>query len=301
MGEMGDAGNAFRSGFVTIVGRPNVGKSTLINALVGAKVAIVSSRPQTTRNQIRGVLDLPQAQLVFIDTPGIHKPRTLLGERLNAQSTQTFSEVDVICFVIEAQASIGAGDRFIAEALRAVSTPKVLVLNKIDGVSHIAVLDHLARASELGAFDAFVPLSGLTGDGVPTLVEELTDRVDEGPRYYPEGVISDQPETFLAAEIVREKLLHVAREELPHSIAVTVEDIEERSNGVLAIRAVVRVERDSQKAIVVGRRGEVLKRAGTEARVELEALLGARVYLETFVKVEPNWQRRAHSLDRLGY
>lgn len=297
----GEAGDVFRSGFVTVVGRPNVGKSTLVNALVGVKVAIVSSRPQTTRNQIRGVLDAAHAQLVFIDTPGIHKPRTLLGERLNAQSTQTFSEVDVICFVIDAQAPIGAGDRFIAEAFRGVDTPKVLVVNKIDGVSHLAVLDHLARAGELEVFDAFVPLSGLTGEGVPTLIEELTCRMEPGPRYYPEGVVSDQPETFLAAEIVREKLLHVAREELPHSIAVTVEDIEERSNGVLAIRAIIRVERDSQKAIVVGHRGEVLKRAGTQARVELEALLGARVYLETFVRVDPNWQRNAHSLDRLGY
>lgn len=292
----------FRSGFVTVVGRPNVGKSTLVNAIVGTKVAITSPRPQTTRNQIRGVLDRPDAQAVFIDTPGVHKPRTLLGERLNDRSLQTLAEVDVVCLVVEANASIGPGDRFVAEAIQRVATPKVLVLNKTDLASPDDVLRQLTSASsKLGDFDEYVPVSAATGAGVDVLVRELIARFDQGPRYYPEGTITDQPETFLAAELVREKLLAIAREELPHSIAVTVEEIEERPNDVLAIRAVIRVERDSQKAIVIGKGGEVLKRVGTEAREELERLLGARVHLETFVKVETNWQRSAHMLDRLGY
>ena len=292
----------FLSGFVTLVGRPNVGKSTLVNAMVGSKVAITSPRPQTTRNQIRGVLDRPDVQAVFIDTPGVHKPRTLLGERLNDRSLQTLAEVDVVCLVIEASESIGPGDRFVAREIQRVNTPKVLVLNKTDLASSDDVLKQLAAASsKLGDFDEYIPVSATTGGGVDVLVRELIARFEPGPRYYPEGTITDQPETFLSAELVREKLLATAREELPHSIAVTVEEIEERPNGVLAIRAVIRVERDSQKAIVIGKGGEVLKQVGTEARQELERLLGARVHLETFVKVEPNWQRSAQMLDRLGY
>lgn len=292
----------FLSGFVTLVGRPNVGKSTLVNAMVGSKVAITSPRPQTTRNQIRGVLDRPDVQAVFIDTPGVHKPRTLLGERLNDRSLQTLAEVDVVCLVIEASESIGPGDRFVAGEIQRVDTPKVLVLNKTDLASPDDVLKQLAAASsKLGDFDEYIPVSAATGVGVDVLVRELIARFEPGPRYYPEGTITDQPESFLASELVREKLLATAREELPHSIAVTVEEIEERPNGVLAIRAVIRVERESQKAMVIGKGGDVLKRTGTEARQELERLLGARVHLETFVKVEPNWQRSARILDRLGY
>jgi GTPase len=297
----------FRSGFVTLVGRPNVGKSTLLNRLVGQKVAIVSDRPQTTRNQIRGVLGLPGSQVVFIDTPGIHKPRTELGRRLNQRSRETFSAVDVVCFLIEADAPIGAGDRFIAEALSAVSTPVVLVVNKVDAAKPAAIAAHLAGAAAgLGDFAAYVPLSARTGDGTGALMEEILARLPEGPRYYPDDVVSDQPDVFLAAEIVREKLLARAREELPHSLAVTVEEIEERpgrpgQDPLLAIRAVIRVERESQKAIVIGKGGSVLKEAGSEARTELEALLGARVHLETHVKVDRDWQRRPRALDRLGY
>lgn len=292
----------FLSGFVTLVGRPNVGKSTLVNSIVGSKVAITSPRPQTTRNQIRGVLDRPDVQAVFIDTPGIHKPRTLLGERLNNRSLQTLAEVDVVCLVVEANKSIGPGDRFVSKEIQQLTTPKVLVLNKTDLASPTDVLEQLAVASSmLGDFDEYVPVSATTGAGVDVLIAELVGRFEPGPRYYPEGTITDQPETFLAAELVREKLLALAREELPHSIAVTVEEIEERPNGVLAIRAVIRVERDSQKAIVIGKGGEILKRVGTEARQELERLLGSKVHLETFVKVETNWQRSAHMLDRLGY
>ena len=292
----------FRSGFVTLVGRPNVGKSTLLNQLVGTKVSIVSDKPQTTRNQVRGVLGAVDSQIVFIDTPGIPKPRTELGRRLNQRSLETLGAVDVICFLVEASAPIGAGDRFIAAAVAQVGTPVVLVVNKVDAAPRADVLRHLAEAAAtLGDFAAYVPLSATTGEGTDALLEEIGSRLPEGPRYYPEDVVSDQPDTFLAAELVREKLLRTARQELPHSLAVTVEEIEERPGPLLVMRAVIRVERDSQKAIVIGRGGSVLKAAGTEARKELEALLGAKVHLETHVKVEPDWQRRPEALDRLGY
>ena len=294
--------DGFHSGFVTLVGRPNVGKSTLLNQLVGTKVSIVSKTPQTTRNQVRGVLGAPDSQVVFIDTPGIHKPQTELGRRLNQRSLETFGTVDVVCFLIEAQAPIGAGDRFIAAALAEVATPVLLVVNKVDAAGKGAVAAQLVKAAAtLGDFAAYVPLSAATGEGTEALLAEIRSRLPEGPRYYPEDAITDQPDTFLAAELVREKLLAVARQELPHSLAVTVEEIEERPGPLLVMRAVIRVERDSQKAIVIGKGGSVLKKAGTAARIELEALLGAKVHLETHVKVERDWQRRPEALDRLGY
>jgi GTP-binding protein Era len=302
----------FHSGFVTLVGRPNVGKSTLVNRLVGAKVAIVSDRPQTTRTQIRGVRTTDDSQLVLLDTPGVHRPRTLLGERTNERAVSTLGEVDVVCVLVEASAPIGRGDRFVTDLVHEVDTPRVLVLNKTDLADRREVAEHLVRAqAELGDFDAFVPLSARTGDGVDALIDELEARLPEGPRYYPEDVVTDQPETFLAAELLREQLLRVARDELPHSITVVAEEIEpddaeegdaERvEDDVVRIRARVLVERESQKGIVIGKGGAVLKEAGTRAREELEALLGARVYLETRVAVERDWQRRAHALDRLGY
>ena len=286
-----------------MIGRPNVGKSTLVNRLVGRKVSIVSARPQTTRTQIRGVRTTASEQMVFLDTPGVHKPRTLLGERTNDRATSTLAEVDVICFLVEADAPIGPGDRFVADLVAAVDTPTILVVNKVDAATPDDIATRLGTASALGDFAAFVPISARTGDGVDALLGELETRLPVGPHYYPDGVVSDQPESFLAAELLREKLLAVTRDELPHSIAVTTEEIEERETNqgpLLALRLVVRVERESQKAIVIGRGGAVLKRAGTDARRELEALLGTRIHLETHVKVEADWQRRAHSLDRLG-
>jgi GTPase len=298
----------FRSGFVTLVGRPNVGKSTLLNRLVGSKVAIVSDRPQTTRTAIRGVRTTPDEQIVFVDTPGIHKPRTPLGERTNQRAEATLAEVDVVCLLVEADAPIGTGDRFVAVLVQEVETPKLLVVNKIDRAGKPAIAEHLAVAArDLGEFDAYLPLSARTGDGIDALLGEIETRLPEGPRYYPEGTVTDQPETFVAAELVREKLLAVARDELPHSITVSVEeleaadDVDDPQDGILRLRADISVERDSQRGIVIGRGGRVLKDAGTAARQELEALLGVRVYLETRVRVERDWQRRPHTLDRLGY
>jgi GTP-binding protein Era len=290
----------FHSGIATLVGRPNVGKSTLLNQLVGTKVSIVSDRPQTTRNQIRGVWNGPESQIVFIDTPGIHKPKTELGRRLNQRSTDTLSAVDVVCFLIDATAEIGAGDRYISGLLADVETPVILVVNKTDAVSPTEILGHLGGAAgTLGDFAAYVPLSARTGDGADALLGEITSRLPEGPLYYPDGVVTDQPDTFLAAELLREKLLAVAREELPHSLAVTVDEIEERPE-LLVLRAVVRVERDSQKGIVIGKSGAVIRDAGTAARMELEAILGIKIHLETHVKVDKDWQRRPDALDRLG-
>jgi GTP-binding protein Era len=291
---------SFLSGIATLVGRPNVGKSTLLNHLVGAKVSIVSDSPQTTRNQVRGVWNGAGTQVVFIDTPGIHKPKTELGRRLNQRSIETLSAVDVVCFLIEATAPIGAGDRYIANLLAEAETPAILVVNKTDAAGPAEILEHLAgAASTLGDFAAYVPLSARTGEGSDALLGEITARLPEGPLYYPDGVVTDQPDTFLAAELLREKLLAMAREELPHSLAVTVEEVEERPD-LLVLRAVVRVERDSQKGIVIGKGGVVIRDAGTAARRELEALLGVKVHLETHVKVEKDWQRRPDALDRLG-
>lgn len=305
---MTSATPGFRSGFVSLVGRPNVGKSTLVNRLVGGKVSIVSRRPQTTRTQIRGVRTTDRSQVVLLDTPGIHKPRTLLGERCNERSVQTLSEVDVVCMLVDATAPIGPGDRFVADLVHRSATPHVLVVNKVDraGAAEVAVqLDRAVR--ELGEWDAFVPLSARTGEGIDALVGELEARIPEGPRFYPEGMLSDQPEAALVAELLREKLLAATHDELPHSIAVTAEPLDDEeppdegaAGPVVRYRAVVRVERESQKGIVIGKKGAMIRDAGTAARRELEVLLGARVYLETQVRVDPDWQRRAHSLDRLG-
>lgn len=296
----------FRSGFVTLVGRPNVGKSTLLNQIVGQKVAIVSDKPQTTRTEIRGVRTTERSQMVFLDTPGIHKPRTKLGERTNQRAIDALGSVDVVCFLVEAHAPLGKGDRFIADLVHAAGTPTICVLNKVDRAERDAVFEQLARlgGGDLGSFDAYVPLSGRTGDGVDALLAEIESRLPAGPHYYPDDVVTDQPESFLAAELIREQLIADAREELPHSIAVVVDDLEDRvtrsGEPILAMRAIVRVERESQKGIVIGKGGAGLKRAGTNARRELEKLLGVRVHLDIVVRVEPDWQRRGHSLDRLG-
>ena len=277
------------SGFVTIVGRPNVGKSTLLNRMLGTKVSIVSNKPQTTRTEVRGVLTRPDVQAVFCDTPGIHKPRTTLGERLNHTARSALADMDVVLFVVDGRGGIGNGDRFVAEGLPPERT--VLVLNKVDGQSHDRIIEQLALATGFD-FDEYFPTSARKGTGGDELVEHVLSRLPEGPQYYPDDMVTDVPEAFWVAELVREQLLAVVRQELPHSIATRVTEWEWPR-----IRCEILVERESQKGMVIGKGGAVLKEAGTRVREQLPE--GA--YLELVVRVDKDWQRRPKALDRLGY
>ncbi len=294
-----------KSGFVVVVGRPNVGKSTLVNRMVGSKVAITSSRPQTTRNAIRGVVTDsdevdPDFQIVLVDTPGLHKPKTELGARLNSLVYGTLADADVVLFLIDATMPIGPGDRLIAERLVEANADVVVGVNKIDKASRQATMAQLIEAAEWSFKDIY-PVSAIKGDGVAELVEELVRRLPEGPRYYPEGMTTDQPENLVIAEIVREKFLGRLREELPHALAVRIEEMDQRESGLIDISADVIVERKSQKGIVIGKGGSLLQMAGTEAREELETILGNKVNLMLHVVVEKDWQRRPQLLDRLGF
>jgi GTPase len=293
-------GDGFESGFVAVVGRPNVGKSTLVNRLVGAKVSITSDKPQTTRGAIRGVLDAPDAQVVFIDTPGYHKPRSLLGRKLNEVVRAAWSDVEAAVFVVDGRAGIGRGDEHVASELAPAGCPIACVVNKTDAMKPTSVLAALAAAARLGDFDEYVPVSAKTGAGVDRLTGLVLGWMPPGPLYYPPGTRTDQPPPAFVAELVREKLLARMQEEVPHSIAVVTQDYSERDDGLLDIRANVFVERESQKGIVIGKGGAILKVAGSEARHEIEVLFGRRVFLELRVKVEKDWQRRAHALQRLG-
>jgi GTPase len=292
----------FRSGVVAVVGRPNVGKSSLVNALVGEKVAIVTDKPQTTRHPIRGVATADDHQLVFVDTPGFHKPRTLLGERLNAAVGNAASGVDVVVLVVDAASGVGRGDAFVAD--RHVVThagPKVCAVNKIDRVTHQRLVPQLAAAAELADFDHIVPVSAKNGRGLEEFRGVLAASIPEGDPLFPEGPATDQAMELRIAEIVREKALAVTREEVPHSIAVVVEERERDAvTGFESLSCTVFVERESQKGIVIGKGGRTLKEIGTEARQELERLLGGRIYLELRVKVLEDWQRDPSALNRLG-
>jgi GTPase len=292
---------AFSSGFVAVVGRPNVGKSTLVNALTGTKVAITSERPQTTRSAVRGIMTLPSAQVVFVDTPGYHKPRTLLGHRLNSVVRAAWADVELALLVVDGHAGVGRGDERVARDLDIVSRPVICVVNKIDLLGGARVAQALQAAARLGDFAEYVPASARSGDNVEVLRDLVVDRMPPGPLMYPPGTRSDQPPAVFVAEVLREKLLARVRDEVPHSIAVVTEDYEEQDNGVLRIAVRIFVERDSQKGIVIGRGGETLKAAGTEAREEIEALFGRKVFLDTRVRVERNWQRRRDALERLGF
>jgi len=280
-----------RSGFATLVGRPNVGKSTLLNRLVGSKVSITSDKPQTTRHNIRGVLHRPESQIVLVDTPGITRPRSALGERLAVSAEEALSGVDVVLVVIDAGAGIGAGDRAVASRVEPAAEKVVCVLNKVDAMKPHAIAVQLALAAQWG-FSAYHPISALTGDGVGALLTEIESRMPEGPAFYPEDQISDMPEEFWVAELVREQLLTETREELPHSIGCRVTEWEWPR-----IRCEIVVERESQKGIVIGHRGEMLRRVGEAARLQLPP--GA--YLELHVTVEKDWQRKPERVRRLGY
>ncbi len=292
-----------RSGLVALVGRPNVGKSTLLNALLGQKLAIVSDKPQTTRSAVRGVLHRPEGQIVLVDTPGLHKPRTLLGQRLNDLVRGTLSEVDLVLQLVDAAAGVGAGDRFLAAELAKVPTPKLGVVNKMDAASRAKMAAALQATADLADFAEVVPVSARDGTQLDLLVELILGHLPEGRPLYPEGHTSDEPEQHLVAELIREKALAVVRDELPHSVAVLVEEMgpDPEREDLLVIRAFLFVERASQKPIVVGKGGSVLRDIGTRARAELEALFGTQVYLDLRVKVAKEWQRDPRQLSRLGF
>jgi GTPase len=292
---------SFRSGFVAVVGRPNVGKSTLVNSLVGRKVAIVSDKPQTTRHDARAVLTTEGYQIVFTDTPGFHKPRTLLGTRLNDLVGEATQGVDAIVMVVDAKDGIGRGDAFVYERrVRAVGVPAFCAVNKLDLLRNREEVPQLQAAADLGDFEEIVPVSAKTARGVGMLRDLLLEHLPEGPAYYPDGEFTDQPLDIRLAEIVREKALAVTRQEVPHSIAVMVEELEE-GEGLTRVHASLIVERDSQKGIVIGKGGETLKTIGTRAREEMELVLGRKVFLDLRVKVLKEWQRDPKALQRLGF
>jgi GTPase len=290
-----------RSGFAVVVGRPNVGKSTLVNAIVGQKVSIVTERPQTTRGRVRGVLTRGDVQIVFTDTPGFHKPRTLLGERLNRMVADSTTDADAVVLVVDGAAGVGRGDAYVAaDRVAPLRCLKVCAVNKVDLVPGDEILPQLQAAARLAAFDHVFPVSARTGRGLDDLLGVLAEAMPEGPPLFPPGQVTDQPTELRVAEIVREKALSLTRDELPHSIAVQVEELEPEG-GLIRISCLVLVERESQKGIVIGRGGSMLKRIGTQARRELEPLLGSKVFLGLRVKVQREWQRDPAALTRLGY
>ncbi len=293
---------AVRSGFVALVGRPNAGKSTLVNAVVGTKVAITSDTPQTTRHRLRAVVDTEDAQIVLVDTPGLHKPHDALGESLNRSGLMALSDVDVACLVIDGSAQVGKGDRWVAEQVAASRAAKVLVLTKVDLVDQARVERQLESARTLMEYDDEVAVSAVEGFNVDGFVGTVTRLLPEGPRYFPRDMATDQPLEVMVAEFIREKVLRSTFDEVPHAVGVAVDELEYVSASDLArVTATVFVERESQKGIIVGRGGEMIKRIGSEARVDLERLLGSRVYLDLIVKVKRNWRRDASQIRRFGY
>lgn len=294
--------NQFKSGFISIIGRPNVGKSTFLNRVIGQKIAIMSDKPQTTRNKVQGVLTTDESQLIFIDTPGIHKPKHKLGDFMMKTATNTLKEVDLVLFMINAEEGYGAGDEFIIEKLNDIETPVFLVINKIDRIHPDKLMELIVQYKEKLAFAEIVPISALEGNNVDRLLSEITKRLPEGPQYYPADQVTDHPERFIVAELIREKVLHLTREEVPHSIAVVIDKIAKRDGKeMIDVMATIVVERDSQKGIVIGKRGALLKEVGQRSREDIERLLGSKVFLELWVKVQKDWRNKASSLRDFGF
>lgn len=291
----------FKSGFITIIGRPNVGKSTFLNYVIGQKIAIMSDKAQTTRNTIQGVLTMDDAQLVFIDTPGIHKPKHRLGDFMVKVATNTLNEVDLILYMINATEEFGRGEQFILEKLKNVNTNVFLVINKIDLIHPDKLIEIIAQYKDKYNFAEIIPISALQGNNVERLLEVIKEYMPEGPQYYPSDQVTDHPERFIIAELIREKVLHLTREEVPHSVAVIIEKIDKRDNGTLHIMAAIIVERNSQKGIVIGKQGKMLKEIGKRARIDIENLLGSKVFLELWVKVQKDWRDKANLLREFGY
>lgn len=292
----------YKSGFVSIIGRPNVGKSTFLNRVIGQKIAIMSDKPQTTRNKIQGVYTQDDAQIVFIDTPGIHKPKHKLGDFMMKVAQNTLKEVDLVLFMINAKEGLGKGDEFIIEKLKETSTPVYLVINKIDEVHPDELLPLMETYKALYPFKEIVPISALQGNNIEVLLDQIKKFLPEGPQYYPADQVTDHPERFIVAELIREKVLHLTREEVPHSIAVAIDSMKKRENkDMVDIQATIVVERDSQKGIVIGKQGKVLKEVGQKARVDIEALLGSKVFLELWVKVQKDWRNKQSQLRDFGF
>lgn len=283
------------------MGRPNVGKSTLLNQFIGHKIAIVSDKPQTTRNRILGILTTEDAQVVFIDTPGIHKPRHKLGAVMTRVAQETLEEVDLGIYVVDASVQPGSGEEYILKQLQGISTPVILALNKIDLIKKQELLPLIDWFSQRFEFRAIIPVSALTGENLDGLKEAIADDLTEGPFFYPAEMVTDQPEIFVASEIIREKILQLTREEIPHAVAVVIESMQERENGLLDLNAVIYVERDSQKGIIIGSGGKMLKEIGKRARQELEAIFGNKIYLQLWVKVKKSWRDDETALRSFGY
>ena len=292
----------FKSGFIALIGRPNAGKSTLLNRLLGQKLAIISSKPQTTRNRILGIKNLPQGQIIFLDTPGIHRSQSRLNQAMVKTALATYREVDGICFLIEADHPENPENEFILETLQEVGKPIFLLINKIDLIAKGDLLPMMERFSRRRPFAQIIPISALKGDGADILIRELLETLPEGPRLFPEDLITDLSERFLTAELIREKVFRLTREEIPYATAVEVEEFKEREEkNLIAIKATIQVERESQKGVLIGKKGQMLKEIGRLAREDMEALLGAKVFLELWVKVEKNWREDPRALRRLGF
>ena len=292
----------YKSGFVSIIGRPNVGKSTFLNKVIGQKIAIMSDKPQTTRNKVQGVYTEDNAQVVFIDTPGIHKPKHKLGDFMMKVAQNTLKEVDIILFMINAEEGYGRGDEFIIERLKTTNTPVFLVINKIDQIHPDQLLPLIQKYKDLYPFKEIIPISALQGNNVPTLVDQIKNYLPAGPQYYPADQVTDHPERFIVTELIREKVLHLTREEIPHSIAVVMDSMERREGGnTVYVSATIIVERDSQKGIIIGKQGSMLKEVGKRARTDIEGLLGSKVFLELWVKVQKDWRNKASQLRDFGF
>lgn len=292
----------FKSGFVSIIGRPNVGKSTFLNRVIGQKIAIMSDKPQTTRNKIQGVLTLPDAQMIFIDTPGIHKPKHKLGDFMMKVAQNTLKEVDLILFMVNAEEGFGRGEEFILEKFQAINTPIFLVINKIDQIHPDDLLSIIDSYQEKYSFEEIVPISALEGNNVERLLEQIKRLLPEGPQYYPADQVTDHPERFIITELIREKALHLTREEIPHSLAVVLDKmVRLEGKDVIHVMATIIVERDSQKGIIIGKQGSMLKEIGKRARVDIENLLGSKVFLELWVKVQKDWRNKMAQLREYGF
>lgn len=292
--------NRFKSGFVSLIGRPNSGKSTLINHLLGQKVLIMSDKPQTTRNKIQCILTEERGQVIFLDTPGIHKPQHKLGEYMVGTAVQSIRDVDLILYVVDASKAYGSGEEHIIEMLKQSRLPCILVLNKIDLIGKDVLAQTVHQYAQRMEFRAVVPISALSGENADVLLERVFDELTPGPKYYPEDEVTDKPERFIMAELVREKVLQLTRDEVPHSIAVEVEEVEQKRT-LVKVRAIIIVERDSQKGIIIGQGGKLLKEIGSLARHDIETLLGSPVFLDLWVKVKKDWRNKSDSLRQFGY